>query len=268
MKLNERLYDVLGYLPYKEPEPGQDYVPVASTPIETQVCGKHNVEIYYMNEYKEVLNEFTKQGKFAVWSSKDGVNYRLAVEKDYYAKVSELYTMEVNEKWLKFWDDCDVIQTKFSRHIVLPLTLVVVVLFLFFANWNNMFKSAQMDSTLSLALTIGIPLAYMIVMLFLRKSVMNKIQLSQQNALQEVKDYFGENKFESLLKTQRTYIDEYFESDEEEGTTDSSNTDSKEDLKEIESNEEEAELVEDKKEEVTNDEVSTETEEVKDTEEK
>ncbi len=219
MKLNERLYDVLGFKPYKEPNPGEDYVPIPSEPIETQVCGQHQVEIYYMNEYTDVLQEFTRQNKFAVWSSKDGVNYRLAVEKDYYEKVSDLYCVEVNERWLKFWDDCEVIQSNFSKKIVLPLTVAVVVLFLFFANWNNMFKSAQMNSTLSLILTIGIPLTYMIVMLFLRKNVMTKISMCQENALKSVREYFGDKKFEDLLKIQRTYIDEYFENHEEDDGT-------------------------------------------------
>ncbi len=234
MKLNERLYDALGFKPYVEPAPGEDYVPVPDEPIEVQVCGKHQVEIYYMNEHKEILDEFTRQNKFAVWSSKDGVNYRLAVEKDYYSQVSELYKVEVNERWLKFWDDCEVIQSKFSKTLVLPLTLVVIVLFLFFANWNNIFKNAQMNSTLSLALTIGIPLVYMIVMLFLRRNVMNKIQLSQQNALKEVREYLGDKKFEELLKIQRTYIDEYFDKHSEDSSDldDETNAETQEESKE------------------------------------
>lgn len=238
MKLNERLYDVLGFKPYKEPNPGEDYVPIPSEPIETQVCGKHQVEIYYMNEYTDVLHEFTRQNKFAVWSSKDGVNYRLAVEKEYYEKVSDLYTVAVNERWLKFWDDCEVIQNNFSKKIVLPTTIIVVVLFLFFANWNNMFKNAQMNSTLSLALTIGIPLVYMIVMLFLRKNVMTKIQMSQENALKSVREYFGDKKFEELLKIQRTYIDDYFDKHDEDddesllNDTESNNQENNEETKE------------------------------------
>jgi len=216
MKLNERLYDVLGNLPYEEPAPGEDYVPKPSTPLEVQQCGKHSVEIYYMNGYKDVLKEFTAQNKFAVWSSKDGQNYRLAVEKDYYEKVKDLYTVEVNEIWLGFWDECDVIQTKFSRHIVLPVTLIVVVLFLFFANWNNMFANAKMNEAVQLGFTIGIPVIYLVVMMFLRRNVMNKIMGSQQQALVKVKEHFGESKFEQLLKTQRTYIDEYFEKEQDE----------------------------------------------------
>ena len=219
MKINERLYDVLGLMPYKEPAPGEDYVPVPSTPFEVQQCGKHSVELYYMNDYADVLKEFTAQGKFAVWSSKDGVNYRLAVEKNYFEKLHELYTVEVNEIWLGFWDKCDTLQSNFSRHLVLPLTIGVLVLFLLFANWNNFFKGAQMQDGLQLGLTLGIPFAFLIVMMFLRKNIYNKIAASQQKNLAIIKDHFGENKYASLLKAQRSYIDSYFEADEDEENT-------------------------------------------------
>ena len=212
MKLNERLYEELGSLPYKEPKPGEDYVPVPSTPIECQNVNGHEVEVYYMNEYKDVLEEFTKQGKFAVWSSKDGVNYRLAVEKDYYAKLNELYTVDVNKEWLGFWDNCEKMQKGFSRKIVIPVTIVVVILFLFLANWNKMFTNAQMSDTLSMVFTIAIPLVYLVGMLFVRKTIINNITKEQQKALERIKTYLGEEKYESLLKDQRTYIDEYFDS--------------------------------------------------------
>lgn len=215
MKINERLYDVLGLMPYKEPAPGEDYVPVPSTPFEVQQCGKHSVELYYMNDYADVLKEFTAQGKFAVWSSKDGVNYRLAVEKNYFEKLHELYTVEVNEIWLGFWDKCDTLQSNFSRHLVLPLTIGVLVLFLLFANWNNFFKGAQMQDGLQLGLTLGIPFAFLIVMMFLRKNIYNKVALAQQESLAKIKELFGENKYTSLLKNQRTYIDEYFDNQDD-----------------------------------------------------
>lgn len=211
MKLNERLYEELGYLPYKEPEEGKDYEPIPSTPIEVQTVKGHQVEIYYMNDYKDVLEEFTRQNKFAVWSSKDGINYRLAVEKDYYQELKELYSDKVNESWLSFWDNCDVIQRNFSRHFVLPITSVVIILFLLLANWNNLFKAAQMPSSVSLGLTIGVPLVYLVIMMVLRKNVINKITSEQQRALKDIKEYFGEKKFDSLLKSQRTYIDHYFD---------------------------------------------------------
>lgn len=211
MKLNERLYDELGNLPYVEPALGEDYVPVPSTPIEVQQVNSHKVEIYYMNDYKDVLEEFTKQGKFAVWSSKDGVNYRLAVEKEYYEQLNELYSIPVNQEWLGFWDKCEVMQRNFSRKIILPVTAVLIVILIFFANWNNIFKNAQMNEGLNLGFTIGIPLVYLASMMFVRKKIINNITKEQQQALQNIKEHFGESKFEQLLKMQRTYIDEYFD---------------------------------------------------------
>lgn len=205
MKLNERLYEELGSLPYKEPAPGEDYVPVASTPVEVQQVGEHSVEVYYMNEYKDVLEEFTKQGKFAVWSSKDGKNYRLAVEKEYYEKLNELYTIPVNKEWLGFWDRCEKMQKNFSRKIVLPVTIVVIIIFIIIANIPNIENGVQ------LGLTIGIPLVYLVCMMFVRRRIINNIGKEQQQALANIKQYFGEAKFDKLLKDQRTYIDEYYD---------------------------------------------------------
>ncbi len=264
MKLNERLYEELGSLPYKEPNPGEDYVPVPSTPIETQNVDGHSVEIYYMNEYKDVLEEFTKQGKFAVWSSKDGSNYRLAVEENYYKKLNELYTVDVNREWLGFWDNCEKMQKSFSRKIVIPVTCVVIVLFLFIANWNKMFKNAQMSDTVSLIFTFAIPVIYLIGMLFVRKTIINNITKEQQKALDKIKKYFGEEKYESLLKQQRTYIDEYFD----EHYSEDSDTISVEENNEVttleakENEEKESENEAKKTEEVIDAEVSEENNEV------
>lgn len=240
MKLNERLYEELGNLPYQEPAPGEDYVPVPSTPIETQNVNGHSVEIYYMNEYKDVLEEFTGQGKFAVWSSKDGKNYRLAVEKDYYEKLNELYTVDVNKEWLGFWDNCETMQKNFSRKIVIPITIVVICLFLFIANWNRIFSNAQMSDTANMICMFGIPVVYLIGMLFVRKNIINNITKEQQKALEKIKEYFGEAKYEKLLKEQRTYIDDYFDqhaSDDEvesnesiEETKEDSTKETKEDI--------------------------------------
>lgn len=226
MKLNERLYEELGNLPYVEPAPGEDYVPVPSTPIETQNVNGHSVEIYYMNDYKDVLEEFTKQGKFAVWSSKDGKNYRLAVEKDYYEKLNELYTVDVNKEWLGFWDKCETMQKSFSHKIVIPITIVVIILFLFITNWNNIFKNAQMSDTANMIFMFGIPVIYLIGMLFVRKTIINNITKEQQNALQKIKEFFGESKYEKLLKEQRTYIDDYFDAHQnDDGSSDENSTD-------------------------------------------
>ena len=121
----------------------------------------------------------------------------------------------------------EIMQKNFSRKIVIPITIVVICLFLFIANWNKMFKNAQMSDTANMICTFGIPVIYLIGMLFVRKTIINNITKEQQNALQKIKDFFGEVKYEKLLKEQRTYIDDYFDahsSDEELEIVDTNET--------------------------------------------
>ena len=163
-----------------------------------------------------MIEEFTRRDKFAVWCSKDGINYRLVLLKDYYEELKELYSEDNNQKWLEFWDNCEEAQKKFSRCIVLPITALVIVLFLFFANWNKMFANAQMPESTSLGLTLGIPLVYLVIMMVLRKNVYNKILNYQQEATKAIRDNLGDKKFEKLLKEQRTFKDEFFAKKENE----------------------------------------------------
>ena len=214
MKLNERLYDVLGYLPYEEPKPGEDYIPKEATPFEVQQEKDHTIELYYMNDHEDVLQEYTQRNKFAVWSSKNGKDYRLAVEKGYYEKLSELYSTKVNSVWVNFWDRCEVIQKNFSYKFMIPATIVVIALFLFLVNLGRIF-GFTMNETAQTAITLAVPVVYIIFVMLVRKSVVNKITIEQSKAIQEIKDYFGDNKFEALLKEQRTYIDEYFANQKE-----------------------------------------------------
>ena len=75
--------------------------------LETQELENHNLEIYSLNDYPDLLEEFTNKGKFAVWSSRDGVDYRLFIEEGYKKEVKELYSKDINNIWLKFWDKCE-----------------------------------------------------------------------------------------------------------------------------------------------------------------
>ena len=61
-----------------------------STPIEVQEFDSRIIKVFYLNEFDALMEEFINKGKFAVWSSVDGVNYHLYVEEGYYNELKEL----------------------------------------------------------------------------------------------------------------------------------------------------------------------------------
>lgn len=189
MKLNERVFEVLN-----------------GEPVEVQNLDGHEVKIYILDDYPDVLNEFVNKGKFAVWSCVDGTNYKLAIEKGYYDELRELYSDKVNDTWLKFWDECEKISSTFSKKIVLPATAVIIVIFVVLMALSN-----KMPGKLGTYLTLGLAIVYVLVILILRKLTTNKINIANQNALAVIKKNLGETHFNDLLERQRNYIDAYYD---------------------------------------------------------
>lgn len=247
MKLNERVFEVLN-----------------GEPVEVQNLDGHEVKIYILDDYPDVLNEFVNKGKFAVWSCVDGTNYKLAIEKGYYDELRELYSDKVNDTWLKFWDECEKISSTFSKKIVLPATAVIIVIFVVLMALSN-----KMPGKLGTYLTLGLAIFYVLVILILRKITTNKINIANQNALAVIKKNLGEAHFNDLLERQRNYIDAYYDtlSAKEEAEA-SANEENVNELKETEetteaekeesNNNEEAE-VEEKEVVETTEEASNET---------
>lgn len=247
MKLNERVFEVLN-----------------GEPVEVQNLDGHEVKIYILDDYPDVLNEFVNKGKFAVWSCVDGTNYKLAIEKGYYDELRELYSDKVNDTWLKFWDECEKISSTFSKKIVLPATAVIIVIFVVLMALSN-----KMPGKLGTYLTLGLAIFYVLVILILRKLTTNKINIANKNALAVIKKNLGEAHFNDLLERQRNYIDAYYDtlSAKEEAEA-SANEENVNELKETEetteaekeesNNNEEAE-VEEKEVVETTEEASNET---------
>ena len=248
MKLNERVFEVL-----------------SGEPVEVQNLDGHEVKIYILDDYPDVLNEFVNKGKFAVWSCVDGTNYKLAIEKGYYDELRELYSDKVNDTWLKFWDECEKISSTFSKKIVLPATAVIIVIFVVLMAISN-----KMPGKLGTYLTLGLAIVYVLVILILRKLTTNKINIANQNALAVIKKNLGEAHFNDLLERQRNYIDAYYDtlSAKEEAEA-SANEENVNELKETEetteaeveeSNDNEEAEVEEKEVEKTTEEASDEAE--------
>lgn len=191
VKLNQRIYE------YADEE----------NLIERQELDGHNLEIYRLNPYEDIYTEFTNKGKFAVWSSVDGQNYRLYIEDGYYKKLSPLYTNKINDIWLKFWDDCEKVTTKF-RNLVIPLAFVVVIA----AFIVNMLPIGGKYT--SLGITCGLAVLYMIFLFMYKKVVNKKLALLNHESVDKIKKHMGAKRFEKLLEDQRAYMDEFFQYDE------------------------------------------------------
>ncbi len=252
MKINPKLYSVADEV----------------TPLETQECGDRKVEIYLMDSFEGIKEEFVmKKGQFAVWSSMDSVNYRVFLEDGYYNRVKDLYTQPVNKIWLDFYDTTDAISRKFSNYFIYPLMGIAVVSCIV-----SIFLSKYMPSFVSWII-IGVLAVMFIAMIFVNMKIKKVILNENTKARQQIIDHFGGNRFDELIEMQKTYMDEYFENlypedkeeAEEKAEATAAPTEAIDEPKENELKLEEPEVVEEVKEEAT-EEVNDETTEATDEE--
>ena len=221
--------------------------PVADevTPFEVQNCGDKKVELYLMDSFEGIKEEFViRKGQFAVWSSADGINYRLFLENGYYERVKDLYSEPVNQIWLDFYDTTDNISKKFSNYFIYPLMGFAIV-----ACLASIFLAQYMPSFVSWII-IGVLAVMFIVMIFVNMKMKKKILAENTKSRQKIIDHFGGNRFDELIEMQKTYMDEYFENlyphdAEEENKEDAVSTDNTEEKV----TEESTEVVEEVKEE-------------------
>ncbi len=193
LKVNPRLYDI------SDPE----------KMIERQELEGKTVELYTLNDYPDLLEEFTAKGKFAVWSSYDGENYRIFIEEGYYAKLKALYSKPINKIWLDFWDECEKISKKNNTVIIGIVGLVVLFLMVSEILLKNYRNVTNIVFIIFAALCV-------IGMIAFGKLSKQKIKMENAKSIDMIKKNLGDNKFENLLKAQRTYIDEYFQYEDEE----------------------------------------------------
>ncbi len=185
----------------------------ATDAIEVQEFDGRKVEIFHMDDYPKVKEEFINKGKFAVWSSVDGVNYRVFIEKGYHQELSALYTKAVNKIWVDFWDTCEVVSRKTSYRIILPVTIVAVA-----ACIGLSFIPNQQASFFAM---LGIVVVAFVVMLFFNRLTKKRIYDANVKSVEEIKKCVGGSKnFDALIEAQKNYMDAYYDalypSDEEE----------------------------------------------------
>ena len=212
-----------------------------ATPIEVQEFDNRKIEVYYLDDYEDVKNEFIAKSQFAVWSSIDGVNYRLFLEKGYYEAVSELYQQPINKIWVDFWDTTESITKKTSHRILIPMMVVCCGLCIgsFFTNQNWVSY-----------IIIGVLVLAFIGMIFVNSYTRKKVMEANVNSRNQISELLGQDNFDNILKKQKEYIDDYFDKlypNDDENEKLEEKEESEEEIKQIEASKEEA--LEDVKEE-------------------
>lgn len=180
------------------------------TPIETQEFDGRKVELFYMDDFDGVKEEFINKGQFATWASEDGVNYRLFIEKGYYEAVGELYAQPVNKIWVEFWDKTDVISKKFTRYVMIPI-MIVSILVCIGSMWMG---------NVGQYVAIAILVVAFIAMLFCNSRTKKAIVKENISSRDLIIQHLGQERFDKLLDKQKEYMDEYYQKlypeDEEE----------------------------------------------------
>ena len=173
----------------------------AQEPIEVQEFDGRKVELFYLED-EVVKTDFINKSQFAVWSSLDGVNYRLYLEQGYYNAVPKLYSKEVNQIWLKFWDTTEAITRKTSRFILIPMMIVCIGLCI---------ASFAIQNQIASYVTIGVLIAAFIGMLVVNSFTRKKVMQENMNSRNKIAEVLGQDEFDNILKTQKDYMDAYYQ---------------------------------------------------------
>lgn len=205
-------------------------------PVDVQEFDGRKIEVFMMEPYPQVKEEFINKGKFAVWSSIDGINYRLFIEDGYYNELKPLYSQAVNKIWVDFWDTCETISRKMSRFVILPITVVAI---------GGCIGFSFIDK-IGIYLMIAVVVVAFVAMLFCNRLTRKKIYDANVASVELIKKALGGTKeFDDMLERQKNYMDNYYDSlypeDEEENED--------ENTEELSAPQTEVEVIEEAKEE-------------------
>lgn len=171
--------------------------------VDVQEFDGRKIEVFMMEPFPQVKEEFINKGKFAVWSSIDGTNYRLFVEDGYYNELKPLYESGVNKIWVDFWDSCENISKKMSRCVILPVTVAAVALCIGFS-----FLPVG-----SFYAMLAVVVIAFVAMIFCNRLTRKKIADVNAESVELIKKTVGGKKaFDDLLDRQKDYMDSYYDS--------------------------------------------------------
>lgn len=170
-------------------------------PFETQeMSSGQKIELHYMNEEPFYMENINKS-RFLAWASADGKNYKLFVDKGLYEETSELYSKDVNEIWMRFWDRVDKMRKNYIFFVMLPMLAVFLVAFILI--------SILMPNTMWLLIVALVVVLF--ASLFASSMLSRKMQMANINAASEVREKIGVDRFKQIVAAQDQYIEKYYE---------------------------------------------------------
>lgn len=193
MKLNQKIYKNLTGEPFLE----QD--------IEGQ-----KVSFYDMNE-TSYLTQYAGRGKFAIWTTNGGDDYKVLIEKSYYEALQPFYEYNVNKIWLDFLTSASGISRKINFWFLVPtLSLYVIVALL---------------ATIFLPEIVLQVLLGLIVVVFASNIVQTrltskKIKEANFKAQEQIRESLGAAEFDALIQAQEEHYKTYFKFEEQEEASD------------------------------------------------
>ena len=158
------------------------------------------IELHYMDGEPFYMENINKS-RFSAWSSADGANYKLFIDKGLYEKTSELYTKDVNEIWMNFWTKVDNMRKKYILCVMLPMLAIFLAAFILI--------SILAPNTMWLLIVALVVVLF--ASMFASSMLTRKMQIANINAASEVRDKVGIDRFKEIVKEQDEYIEKFYQ---------------------------------------------------------
>lgn len=188
MKLNPRVFKNLNTEPF----------------LEQDIDGQ-KVSFYDMNE-TQYLTQYAGRGKFAIWTSNGGDEYKVLIEKSYYEALEPFYSYDVNKIWLNFLTSASQITRKMSMWFLIP----TMVIYLAVAAVATIYFPDQI-----IAVLLGLIVVIFGSNIIQTRLTSNRVKEANINAQNQIRETLGNEVFDGLVQAQEDHYKAYFKFEEE-----------------------------------------------------
>lgn len=188
MKLNPRVFKNLNTEPF----------------LEQDIDGQ-KVSFYDMNE-TQYLTQYAGRGKFAIWTSNGGDEYKVLIEKSYYEALEPFYSYDVNKIWLNFLTSASQITRKMSMWFLIPTMLIYLAI----VAVATIYFPDQI-----IAVLLGLIVVIFGSNIIQTRLTSNRVKEANINAQNQIRETLGNEVFDGLVQAQEDHYKAYFKFEEE-----------------------------------------------------